>query len=85
MNYKGYERSDKVINWFWELMHENQSYWRMRIIQYIHGSFRFPHKRLNKANFTIVRDERDNKRLPYVSTCSSYMKLPNYTSKAELK
>ncbi|XP_029451211.1 E3 ubiquitin-protein ligase HACE1 isoform X2 [Rhinatrema bivittatum] len=88
----GYERSDPVIQWFWEVVQELTQEERVLLLQFVTGSSRVPHGGFayimggsGLQNFTIAAVAYTPNLLPTSSTCINMLKLPEYPSKETLK
>ncbi|ORM41541.1 E3 ubiquitin-protein ligase UPL6 [Babesia sp. Xinjiang] len=82
----GYSAESTVIVWFWEIMHEFDEEQRRTFLWFVTCCKRAPllgFKQLNPP-FCITRDQND-RNLPTVSTCTNLLKLPEYSSKEELR
>ncbi|KAG8444723.1 hypothetical protein GDO86_009768 [Hymenochirus boettgeri] len=88
----GYEKEDKVIEWFWEVVQELTQEERVLLLQFATGSSRVPHGGFayimggsGLQNFTIAAVAYTQNLLPTSSTCINMLKLPEYPSKEILK
>ncbi|XP_006815383.1 E3 ubiquitin-protein ligase HACE1-like [Saccoglossus kowalevskii] len=83
---------DEYELWFWEVVREFSQEERVLLLQFVTGSSRVPHggfaflpggSGVQKFNISSVKYEENL--LPTASTCINLLKLPEYTSKEDLK
>ena len=89
--YQGYFASSKVIQWFWEIVHEFSKEDKARLIQFVTGTSKVPlegFKGLQGVSgpqkFQIVK-AYNTELLPCAHTCFNSLDLPDYQSKKELQ
>ncbi|VEU22990.1 DEKNAAC104150 [Brettanomyces naardenensis] len=90
-DYRGYQESDEVIQWFWKCVAEWESDQRARLLQFTTGTSRIPvngFKDLQGSDgprrFTIEK-AGDPDQLPKSHTCFNRVDLPPYTDYESLK
>lgn len=90
-DYRGYQESDQVIQWFWKCIKEWDSEQKARLLQFTTGTSRIPvngFKDLQGSDgprrFTIEKAGESNQ-LPKSHTCFNRVDLPPYTSYESLK
>ncbi|CUM65762.1 uncharacterized protein PRCAT00003410001 [Priceomyces carsonii] len=90
-DYRGYQESDQVIQWFWRCIKEWDSEQKARLLQFTTGTSRIPvngFKDLQGSDgprrFTIEKAGEPNQ-LPKSHTCFNRVDLPPYTTYESLK
>lgn len=90
-DYRGYQESDQVIQWFWKCINEWDSEQKARLLQFTTGTSRIPvngFKDLQGSDgprrFTIEKAGEANQ-LPKSHTCFNRVDLPPYSDYASLK
>lgn len=90
-DYRGYQESDQVIQWFWKCIKEWDSEQKARLLQFTTGTSRIPvngFKDLQGSDgprrFTIEKAGEPNQ-LPKSHTCFNRVDLPPYTSYDSMK
>lgn len=90
-DYRGYQETDQVIQWFWKCIKEWDSEQKARLLQFTTGTSRIPvngFKDLQGSDgprrFTIEKAGESNQ-LPKSHTCFNRVDLPPYTSYESLK
>lgn len=90
-DYRGYQESDQVIQWFWKCIKEWDSEQKARLLQFTTGTSRIPvngFKDLQGSDgprrFTIEKAGEANQ-LPKSHTCFNRVDLPPYADYASLK
>ncbi|EDK37458.2 conserved hypothetical protein [Meyerozyma guilliermondii ATCC 6260] len=90
-DYRGYQESDQVIQWFWKCIKEWDSEQKARLLQFTTGTSRIPvngFKDLQGSDgprrFTIEKAGEPNQ-LPKSHTCFNRVDLPPYADYASLK
>ena len=90
-DYRGYQESDQVIQWFWKCINEWDSEQKARLLQFTTGTSRIPvngFKDLQGSDgprrFTIEKAGEPNQ-LPKSHTCFNRVDLPPYADYASLK
>lgn len=90
-DYRGYQESDEVIKWFWQVVSEWESDQRARLLQFTTGTSRIPvngFKDLQGSDgprrFTIEK-AGDPDQLPKSHTCFNRVDLPPYRDHESLK
>lgn len=90
-DYRGYQESDQVIQWFWRCIKEWDSEQKARLLQFTTGTSRIPvngFKDLQGSDgprrFTIEKAGESNQ-LPKSHTCFNRVDLPPYTNYESLK
>lgn len=90
-DYRGYQESDQVIQWFWKCISEWDSEQKARLLQFTTGTSRIPvngFKDLQGSDgprrFTIEKAGEPNQ-LPKSHTCFNRVDLPPYTDYETLK
>ncbi|KAI5989086.1 hypothetical protein EDD15DRAFT_2286487 [Pisolithus albus] len=83
-DYRGYERTDKVIEWFWQVVRSWPAERKSRLLQFVTGTSRVPvngFKDLQGSDgprrFTIDKSG-DPSQLPRSHTCFNRIELPPY-------
>jgi hypothetical protein len=84
---EGYERGSSQIQWLFEVMLEFTDDERIAFVQFVTGSRTLPIGGLGglRPKIHIARKLDGEEQLPTVSTCQTYLKLPEYRSKEKLK
>jgi len=88
VEYEGYQESDQVIGYFWEVLREFTNEDRKRFLQFVWARNRLPLKESDfDAPFKIQKDNGNDgdQALPSASTCFFSLSLPKYTCKEHLK
>merc|ERR1711957_157007 len=88
VEYEGYDESDAVIEYFWEVLRELTNEERKRFLQFVWARNRLPMKESDfDAPFKIQKDngKDGDQALPSASTCFFSLTLPEYKSKMDLK
>lgn len=88
VEYEGYNESDKVIEYFWEILREFTNEDRKRFLQFVWARNRLPLKESDfDAPFKIQKDNGNDgdQALPSASTCFFSLSLPEYKCKEHLK
>jgi len=88
VEYEGYNESDKVIEYFWEVLREFTNEERKRFLQFVWARNRLPLKESDfDAPFKIQKDNGSDgdQALPSASTCFFSLSLPEYKCKEHLK
>lgn len=90
-DYRGYQETDQVIQWFWRCIKEWDSEQKARLLQFTTGTSRIPvngFKDLQGSDgprrFTIEKAGEANQ-LPKSHTCFNRVDLPPYTNYESLK
>lgn len=90
-DYRGYQESDQVIQWFWQCIKEWDSEQKARMLQFTTGTSRIPvngFKDLQGSDgprrFTIEK-AGEPQQLPKSHTCFNRVDLPPYTSYESMK
>ncbi|OWB70163.1 hypothetical protein B5S33_g4444 [[Candida] boidinii] len=90
-DYRGYQESDEVIQWFWKCVSEWESEQRARLLQFTTGTSRIPvngFKDLQGSDgprrFTIEK-AGESDQLPKSHTCFNRVDLPPYKDYESLK
>ena len=90
-DYRGYETSDQVIQWFWQCIRSWPPEKQSRLLQFVTGTSRIPvngFKDLQGSDgprrFTIEKSG-DPSQLPKSHTCFNRIDLPPYTDYASLE
>ncbi|CAN3361037.1 E3 ubiquitin-protein ligase Rsp5p [Diutina catenulata] len=90
-DYRGYQESDQVIQWFWQCIKEWDSEQKARLLQFTTGTSRIPvngFKDLQGSDgprrFTIEKAGEPNQ-LPKSHTCFNRVDLPPYTDYDSMK
>ena len=97
--YDGYEPSDQIVAWFWEVVAEFSGWTRRlacatsnpraeaekkQLLSFTTGTDRVAIGGLAKTKFVIAKQGPDSDRLPSAHTCFNVLLLPNYASKEKL-
>merc|ERR1712238_168001 len=91
VEYEGYNESDLVVVFFWEVLREMTTSERKLFLQFVWARNRLPLKERDfDAPFKIQKDTKDFDKngdypLPSASTCFFSLTLPDYPTKAVLK
>jgi hypothetical protein len=88
VEYEGYNESDKVIEYFWEVLREFTNEDRKRFLQFVWARNRLPLKESDfDAPFKIQKDNGSDgdEALPSASTCFFSLSIPEYKCKQDLK
>lgn len=88
VEYEGYDESDAVVEYFWEVLRELTNEERKRFLQFVWARNRLPMKESDfDAPFKIQKDNGSDgdQALPSASTCFFSLTLPEYKSKEHLK
>jgi len=88
VEYEGYKESDKVIEFFWEILREFTNEERKRFLQFVWARNRLPLKESEfDAPFKIQKDNGNDgdQALPSASTCFFSLSLPEYKCKKHMK
>jgi len=88
VEYEGYDESDEVIEYFWEVLRELTNEERKSFLQFVWARNRLPLKESDfDAPFKIQKDNGNDgdQALPSASTCFFSLSLPEYKSKEHLK
>lgn len=91
VEYEGYNESDQVVSFFWEVLREMTTTERKMFLQFVWARNRLPLKESDfDAPFKIQKDtkavaEDGDYPLPSASTCFFSLSLPNYPEKEMLK
>ncbi|KAH3679536.1 hypothetical protein WICPIJ_008585 [Wickerhamomyces pijperi] len=90
-DYRGYQETDEVIQWFWKCISEWDNEQKARLLQFTTGTSRIPvngFKDLQGSDgprrFTIEKAGEPNQ-LPKSHTCFNRVDLPNYENYAALQ
>ncbi|CCK69968.1 NEDD4 family E3 ubiquitin-protein ligase KNAG_0D02180 [Huiozyma naganishii CBS 8797] len=90
-DYRGYQESDEVVQWFWKCISEWDNEQRARLLQFTTGTSRIPvngFKDLQGSDgprrFTIEK-AGEEKQLPKSHTCFNRVDLPPYTDFEAMK
>lgn len=90
-DYRGYQETDQVVQWFWRCIKEWDSEQKARLLQFTTGTSRIPvngFKDLQGSDgprrFTIEKAGESNQ-LPKSHTCFNRVDLPPYTDYESLK
>ncbi|KAI6114349.1 hypothetical protein F5141DRAFT_706205 [Pisolithus sp. B1] len=90
-DYRGYEKTDKVIEWFWQVVRSWPAERKSRLLQFVTGTSRVPvngFKDLQGSDgprrFTIDKSG-DPSQLPRSHTCFNRIELPPYEDYASLE
>lgn len=90
--YDGCQPSDALVQWFWLCVKKMSREERALLLKLATGSSRVPPTGFaslqgltGPQQFTIMRVEAENDRLPTSSTCFNTIKMPKYTSYAQLE
>ncbi|XP_061176415.1 E3 ubiquitin-protein ligase HACE1-like [Saccostrea echinata] len=90
--YSGYDENSPQIQWFWEVVEEFGQQDRVLLLQFTTGSSRVPFGGFSRLGggggpqkFTISHVTYQPQLLPTASTCINLLKLPEYSTKSELK
>lgn len=90
-DYRGYQETDQVIQWFWQCIKEWDSEQKARLLQFTTGTSRIPvngFKDLQGSDgprrFTIEKAGEPNQ-LPKSHTCFNRVDFPPYTSYESMK
>ncbi|XP_062601768.1 E3 ubiquitin-protein ligase HACE1-like [Saccostrea cucullata] len=90
--YSGYDENSPQIQWFWEVVEELGQQDRVLLLQFTTGSSRVPFGGFSRLGggggpqkFTISHITYQPQLLPTASTCINLLKLPEYSTKSELK
>jgi hypothetical protein len=82
--YDGYESSDRIIQEFWEVVHELSLEEQAKLLGFATGSARSPIGGLAELRM-IVTKSTNTEQLPTSHTCFNQLILPEYASKEVLK
>ena len=82
--YDGYESSDRIIQEFWEVVHELSLEEQAKLLGFATGSARSPIGGLAELRM-IVTKSTNTEQLPTSHTCFNQLILPEYASKKVLK
>lgn len=90
VEYEGYEESDPIIIYLWEVLREMDNQERKLFIQFVWARSRLPMKESDfDAPFKIQKDVKASRNcmdaLPSASTCFFSLTLPDYPSKEILR
>jgi len=88
VEYEGYDESDEVIGYFWEILREFTNEDKKRFLQFVWARNRLPLKESDfDAPFKIQKDNGNDgdQALPSASTCFFSLSLPEYKCKEHLK
>jgi hypothetical protein len=88
VEYEGYDESDDVIGYFWEILREFTNEDKKRFLQFVWARNRLPLKESDfDAPFKIQKDNGNDgdQALPSASTCFFSLSLPEYKCKEHLK
>jgi len=91
VEYEGYDETDSVVAYFWEVLREMTTLERKLFLQFVWARNRLPLKESDfDAPFKIQKDtkafdEDGDYPLPSASTCFFSLTLPNYPQKEVLK
>ena len=90
-DYSGYNPTDQIIIWFWEVVSEYSQEDLAKLIQFITGTSKIPLEGFSHLigmngiqRISIHRDPIDYQ-LPKSHTCFNQLDLPNYATKEILK
>lgn len=90
-DYSGYNPTDQIIVWFWEVVSEYSQEDLAKLVQFITGTSKIPVEGFSHMigmngiqRISIHRDPCDHQ-LPKSHTCFNQLDLPNYPSKEMLK
>jgi hypothetical protein len=90
-DYSGYNPTDQIIIWFWEIVSEYSQEDLAKLVQFITGTSKIPLEGFSHLlgmngiqRISIHRDPCDHQ-LPKSHTCFNQLDLPNYPSKEVLK
>eukprot|EP01132_Coremiostelium_polycephalum_P003275 gene3275-4102_t len=91
-NYRGYNATSSVIEWFWQIVEDMEQENRIRLLQFVTGNARLPpsgFQGLMSADgplkFQIHKSYSPDNQLPVARTCFNRLDLPNYDSKEKLQ
>jgi len=86
-NYNGFSPEEPYIKQFWEVISELNDEQKSRFLMFVTSCSRPPLLGFAHLNpkFCVARSMGETKELPTSSTCVNLLKLPMYSSKAELK
>eukprot|EP00727_Mastigamoeba_balamuthi_P004670 m51a1_g14200 putative ubiquitin ligase (752) ;mRNA; r:138249-141205 len=84
-HYEGYEASDQVIRWFWEVIHSLTLEQKRLFLAFTTGTDRCPIGGLKDLRLIVGKHGDDPDQLPTASTCFNYLHLPAYDSKEKLR
>jgi len=84
-NYEGYDKTDQIIRWFWEVLYELSPLEKKKFLMFSTGSDRAPLRGLKDLKFIVAKNGEGTDRLPSCHTCFNHFLLPNYPSKEILK
>merc|ERR1712127_48353 len=91
VEYEGYDESDTVIQYFWEVLREMTSKQRKLFLQFVWARSRLPTKEndfeapFKIQKYTKSKNGDSNSALPSASTCFFSLSLPEYEDKNILK
>lgn len=90
-DYSGYNPTDQIIVWFWEVVSEYSQEELAKLVQFITGTSKIPVEGFSQIvgmngiqRISIHRDPCDHQ-LPKSHTCFNQLDLPNYPSKEVLR
>jgi E3 ubiquitin-protein ligase HUWE1 len=86
-DYSGYNPTDQIIIWFWEVVEEYSQESLAKLVQFITGTSKIPVEGFSQLvgmngiqRISIHRDPNEHQ-LPKSHTCFNQLDLPNYESK----
>ena len=82
--YDGYESTEPVVGWFWEVVQGFSEDEKKRLLAFATGTDRVPIGGLASTKFCIAKQGPDSDRLPTAHTCFNVLLLPAYSSKEKL-
>jgi E3 ubiquitin-protein ligase TRIP12 len=84
---QGYDRGSLQIQWLYEVMLEFNDDERIAFVQFVTGSRTLPIGGLGglRPELHVAKKIGEVDGLPTVSTCQTYLKIPEYRTKEELK
>jgi E3 ubiquitin-protein ligase HUWE1 len=90
-DYSGYNPTDQIIVWFWEVVSDYSQEDLAKLVQFITGTSKIPVEGFSQIvgmngiqRISIHRDPCEHQ-LPKSHTCFNQLDLPNYASKEILK
>lgn len=81
----GYNRTNRVIEDFWAVLHSFDEDHKKRFLKFLTGSDRSPIDGLSKLRVVISKNGSEDTRLPSAHTCFNHLLLPEYSSREILR
>ena len=80
----GYTDQHRIVQEFWEIVHEYTEEEKRLLLTFCTGSDRAPIRGLGSMQFVITRGGPDSDRLPVAHTCFNHLLIPEYPDKDKL-